>query len=126
MMIKTFHKRREYHEAVVRVYALMDRGETALSDAETAELANLARAVEQYEDEVLGLASSPAHDTLGGIVLRALFDRRMTQAQLAEKADMPESKVSGILNGKRKPDVAFLKAVHSILGIDAERLLRCA
>jgi HTH-type transcriptional regulator/antitoxin HigA len=125
-MTEKLHTKRSYHEAMVRVYTLMDRGEQSLSIAETDELTRLAAEVERYEDEVLGLDGDKKADTLGGIVLRALFDRRMTQAQLAEKAAMPPSKVSGILNGKRKPDVAFLKAVHNILGIDAERLLRCA
>lgn len=125
-MTEKLHTKRAYHEAMMRVYTLMDKGEQALSMAETAELSRLAAEVERFEDEVLGLAADKDADTLGGIVLRALFDHRMTQAQLAQKAAMPPSKVSGILNGKRKPDVAFLKAVHNILGIDAERLLRCA
>ena len=36
---------------------------------------------------------------------------------------LSEPKLSQILTGKREPDVAFLKAAHKKLGIDAEFLL---
>lgn len=47
----------------------------------------------------------------------------MTQARLADEMGLAKSKVSEILNGKRKADIPFLKGIHKILKIDAELLL---
>ena len=50
----------------------------------------------------------------------------MTQAKLAEELGLGQSKVSEILSGKRKPDVSFLKGIHTVLKIDADFLLEHA
>jgi HTH-type transcriptional regulator/antitoxin HigA len=36
---------------------------------------------------------------------------------------METTKISQILNGKRQPDVSFLKAAHEKLGLDGNLLL---
>jgi transcriptional regulator with XRE-family HTH domain len=52
-----------------------------------------------------------------------MFEKRMTQAKLAEELGLAKSKVSEILNGKRKPDLAFLKGLYRTFKIDPEFLL---
>lgn len=52
-----------------------------------------------------------------------MAERHLTQAQLAEVLGMGAPKLSQILNGKREPDVAFLKALYEKLNIDAGFLL---
>jgi transcriptional regulator with XRE-family HTH domain len=52
-----------------------------------------------------------------------LFEHKMTQSRLAEEIGLAKSKVSEILNGKRKADIAFLKGIHKVLKIDAGLLL---
>ena len=47
----------------------------------------------------------------------------MKQAQLAKKLNLSEAKLSLILNGKQKPDVAFLKGIRKELKIDADFIL---
>ncbi|MEO6284751.1 MAG: helix-turn-helix transcriptional regulator [Dyadobacter sp.] len=47
----------------------------------------------------------------------------ITQGKLAEMFGMGAAKVSQILNGKREPDVHFLKAIHQKLGIDGNFIL---
>ncbi|WP_162923477.1 helix-turn-helix domain-containing protein [Arachidicoccus soli] len=47
----------------------------------------------------------------------------ITQAKLVEIFNISTAKLSQILDGKRKPDVTFLKAVHEHLHIDGNLLL---
>ena len=47
----------------------------------------------------------------------------ITQYKLALLFEMSSSKNSKILNGKREPDIHFLKAVHEKLGIDGNVIL---
>ncbi len=47
----------------------------------------------------------------------------VTQKSLAEMLGIGRSKPSQILNGKREPDVLFLKAIHKKLGIDGNFIL---
>ena len=47
----------------------------------------------------------------------------MTQAALADQIGLAKSKVSEIINGKRKADIPFLKGIHKVLKIDAKVLL---
>ena len=44
-----------YHETMLAIYKLMDKGETNLSAMELKKLAAMSAAAEKYEDEVLGL-----------------------------------------------------------------------
>ena len=43
---------------------------------------------------------------------------------LARKLNISDAKLSLIMNGKQKPDVDFLKAVHTQLHVDAEFILQ--
>lgn len=47
--------RKAYHETMVAVYDLMNKGEANLSAKELKTLAAMAKAAEEYEDNVLGL-----------------------------------------------------------------------
>jgi hypothetical protein len=47
--------KKSYHETMVAVYNLMNKGEANLSTKELKELSVMAEAAEQYEDSVLGL-----------------------------------------------------------------------
>ena len=46
--------------------------------------------------------------------------------ELAKKLNVSDTKLSLIMNGKQKPGIDFLKAVHSELNIDAEFILEHA
>jgi transcriptional regulator with XRE-family HTH domain len=51
---------------------------------------------------------------------------RLNRSKLSELLGIGNSKLSKILNGKRPPDVKFLKAAYTKLGIDAGFLLNHA
>jgi len=57
------------------------------------------------------------------LVQYKINELNITQAELAEMPGLGRSKLSQILNGKREPDVPFLKALHCKLGISGDFLL---
>ncbi len=115
--------KKHYHETMVAIYNLMNKGEANLSVKEVKDLSLMTVAAEQYEDEVLGLKPKKQPETIAELVEVKLFEKRMTQANLADELGIGKSKVSEILSGKRKPDVPFLQGVHKLLKIDADFLL---
>lgn len=64
--------------------------------------------------------------TIEGVIALRMFELKLKQTQLAKILGVTEAKLSRILNGKMSPDVAFLKALHEKLGIDAAFLLNAA
>jgi transcriptional regulator with XRE-family HTH domain len=52
-----------------------------------------------------------------------MFENKLSQAKLADKLGIGKPKLSQILNGKRQPDVTFLKAIYSELHIDPKFIL---
>ena len=118
--------RQAYHETMVAIYNLMNKGEANLSADELIQLSKMSLAVEKYEDDVLGLQPKKEPETISELVQLKLFEHKMTQAKLAEELGIGKSKMSEILSGKRKPDVDFLKGVYKLLKINAEFLLEHA
>jgi len=115
--------KKEYHETMVTIYNLMNKGEKNLTKKELSQLSSMAMAAELYEDTVLGLKAIKEPKTISEIVELKLFENKMTQAKLADEIGLAKSKVSEILNGKRKADIQFLKGIHKLLKIDANTLL---
>jgi len=115
---------KQYKEALHRVYSLMNKGENSLTDAEAQEIEMISKAIEYYEDYILKLMPMPV--TINAIVQQKAEEMDISQKQLAELFGMTPPKLSQILNGKRQPDVSFLKAVHQKLGIDGNFILELA
>lgn len=115
--------KQDYHETMVAVYELMNKGEANLTPSELEKLSAMATAAEKFEDEVLGLQPQKDPTTIAEAVELKLFEQKMSQAKLAQALGMGRSKVSEILSGKRNPDVSFLKGLHQVLKIDANFLL---
>jgi len=115
--------KKEYHEMMVEIYNLMNKGEGKLTNLESTKLSKMATAAELYEENILGLKPFKEPETISELVELKLFEHKMTQARLAEEIGLAKSKVSEIMNGKRKADISFLKGIHKILKIDAGLLL---
>lgn len=118
--------KKAYHETMLAIYRLMDKGESNLSAAELKKLAAMSVAAEKYEDEVLGLQPKKQPKSIVEVVELRMFESKMTQASLAVEIGVGQSKISEILAGKRKPDIQFLKGVNRVLKIDADFLLKHA
>jgi len=125
-MKHTITSKKAYHETMVAVYKLMSKGEAELTENELQTLRAMAVAAEGYEDDVLGLKPGNRPQTIAAAIEQKMYENKMTQATLAAKLGVGASKLSEILNGKRKPDVAFLKALYTKLDIDPAFLLEHA
>ena len=115
--------KKAYHELMVEIYTLMNKGEANLKSAELKKLAAMSASAENYEDTVLGLKPGKEPKSIIEMVELKMFEKKITQAKLAEELGLAKSKVSEILNGKRKPDLPFLKGLYKVFKIDPEFLL---
>ncbi len=115
--------KKDYHETMVAVYDLMNKGEANLTAKELKNLATMAKAAEEYEDNVLGLKPAKEPQTITELLEQKMYENKLTQAKLADTLGLGKSKLSEILSGKRKPDVPFLKAVYKKLKVDPAFLL---
>jgi HTH-type transcriptional regulator / antitoxin HigA len=118
--------RKHYHETMVKIYEMMNKGEQAHSPEELAILSEMTISAEKYEDEIMKTGFRKEPKTIPEWVDRALFEHKMSQSSLADAMGIPKSKVSEILSGKRKADVSFLKGLHKILDADPQFLLEHA
>jgi antitoxin component HigA of HigAB toxin-antitoxin module len=97
-------------------------GFSCLTKKEEDELHHLSILAEKYEDEVLKIF--PLKINFNTVIQNKMADLDITQNKLAELFNISSSKLSKILNGKRTPDIQFLKNVHEKLGIDGNTLLK--
>jgi len=85
-----------------------------------AEIRKLALAAQQYEQSKFPIKSPT---TLAGIIEMRMYEMKLKQKDLARKLKVSDAKLSLIMNGKQKPDVDFLKAVHKQLNVNGDFLL---
>jgi HTH-type transcriptional regulator/antitoxin HigA len=125
-MIDKIRNEAQYNQVMTLIEKFIQKatdggGFNALSASETGELHQLSVLAEQYEDNVLKIMPLPV--TISSVVQHKIKELNISQAKLAEMLGLGTAKLSQILNGKREPDVTFLKAVHSKLGISGDFLL---
>src|SRR5688572_20004152 len=110
-----------YDLTMQEIDTLMKRGEANLSLKDKARLRDLAEAAEIYEDMHDPL---PLPSTLPGMIKMKLVVMHISQSYAAKLLGVSDAKFSMIMNGKQKPDVYFIKAVHEKLQIDANLILQ--
>jgi HTH-type transcriptional regulator / antitoxin HigA len=111
---------KDYNATMRKIDALMKKGEVKLTEKEAEDLRQLALAAQVYEKSIYTI---PAPKTLAGLIELKMYERKLKQKELARLLGIGEPKLSQIMSKKRKPDVAFLKAAHKLLGIDGNVLL---
>ena len=84
-----------------------------------------------YRDEIdrYEIAAGHAPDpptSLAGILELEMFRRRLRQNALAELLDIPATRLSEVLRGKRKLNLDLARRLHQRLGLSAELLLNLA
>jgi len=114
---------KQYHETMVMIYDLMNKGEVNLTRTDTERLIAMTVASEKYEDGVMGLKPTRQPESLLGMIELFMYENKMSQTKLADKLGIDKPKLSQILTGKRKPDVFFLKAIYNKLKIDPKFIL---
>jgi antitoxin component HigA of HigAB toxin-antitoxin module len=114
---------KNYHETMVTILDLMNKGEANLNTEEIGQLRAMAVAAEKYEDEVLNLKPVMKPQSLPDVIELFMFENKLSQAKLADRLGVGKPKLSQILTGKRKPDVLFLKALYRKLNLDPQIIL---
>lgn len=114
---------KEYNAAMKKIDALMKKGEKNLTRQEGQQIKEMALLAQAYEKTMYKIH---APKTLEGLIELKMYERKLRQKELAGLLGMGEPKLSQIMSRKRKPDVAFLKAVHRLLDIDGNILLEYA
>lgn len=126
-MITQIRSQKEYDLVMKSVEALLRKatrlgGFHRLPADDAVLLGRLSRLAEAYEDKVMRVMPVQPRTLQEAISLRQR-ERNLTQAALAKLLGIRPPKLSQILSGKRKADVAFLKAVHRKLNLDAAFVL---
>ncbi len=118
--MKTFKTEAGYNKAMREILHLMNKGEANLTKEEIEKLRSMTLAAQAYEKSIYTI---PAPSTLEGMIELRMYEMKLKQKELAKLMDVAEPKLSQILNGKREPDVKFLKAAYQKLNIDPAFLL---
>lgn len=113
----------DYSNVMTLIDTLMAKGSENVSQEELAEIRKLALSAQEYEQKKYVI---DAPSTLVGMIEMRMYEMRLKQKDLAKRLKISDAKLSLIMNGKQKPDIDFLKAVHSELKVDAEFILEHA
>ncbi len=113
----------DYNAVMAKIDSLMAKGSENISKKELTEIKNLAIAIQAYEQEKYTI---DLPTTIAGMIEMKMYEFKLKQKDLAKQLNISTTKLSLIMNGKQKPDVAFLKSVHTQLKIDASFLLEHA
>jgi antitoxin component HigA of HigAB toxin-antitoxin module len=129
-MLTRIRSERDYKAVMKTIEALLSKADQVggfhkLPASEASLLAELSKVAEMYEDNIMLLMPIKPR-TLREAIEFKMAELRLTQGSLAKKLGIGAPKLSQILNGKREPDVTFLKAVHKKLNINAEFLINHA
>ncbi len=111
----------DYNKAMSDINNLMKKGEKHLSKSQLKALRSKAEDAEKFEDEYYPL---PMPSSIEEMIELKMFQLKISsQSKLAEIMGIGTPKLSQILNRKREPDIAFLKAAYKKLKIDPAFLL---
>lgn len=110
----------DYNSVMNRIAKLMSKGSANVSKTELAEIRKLALDAQQFEQTKFPIKPPT---TLAGIIEMRMYEMELKQKDLARKLKVSDTKLSLIMNGKQKPDVDFLKAVHKQLNVNGDFLL---
>lgn len=125
-MIDKIRNEAQYNQVMALIETFIKKateggGFHSLSKTEAKELSRISLLAEQYEDKFLKIMPLPV--TINAVVQNKINEMNITQGELAEMLELGKPKLSQILTGKRPPDVQFLKAIHTKLGISGDFLL---
>jgi HTH-type transcriptional regulator/antitoxin HigA len=112
---------KEYKKILKKVDTLMKIGSEKITNHQAKEIMVLAKSIQIYERKFYTI-SPPT--TLEGMIELKMYEMKLKQVELAKKLGVSNAKLSLILSGKQKPDLLFIKAVHSKLNISADFILQ--
>lgn len=126
--MKTSITKKEFTVAESKMFDLLSLatqkgGFDKLSAKEKLSLNKYTAIVKAYEDENFTI---PMPQTVQGLIELKMYEKKLKQKELAKLLNTTDTKLSEIMHHKRKPSLSFLKAMHEVLGIDGNLLLKIA
>ncbi len=107
----------EYQAALTEAMRLGQENE----EQHLTRLLELGEAIDAYE---IAQGHEPAlPSTLAGWLEVEMFRLRMRQKQFAKLLGVSESRLSEIMNGRRAPNLDFIKRLHTTLHVPGDKLL---
>lgn len=100
-------------------------GFQSLSPAESEELQRLSLLAETWEDSIPVMPLRQPQSLTDMIELK-MYQMKLKQKDLAELLEISPSRLSEVMNGKRKINLELAKRLHSKMNIDAEFILENA
>jgi antitoxin component HigA of HigAB toxin-antitoxin module len=110
----------ELNQAIEEFYSLASAVERSDAAPDAYVLA-LRDAIDRYEVAAGHEPNPPT--TVAGLLEVEMFKRHLRQRALAQLLDVPETRLSEIMRGKRSMNLDFARRLHSRLGIAAEVVL---
>jgi HTH-type transcriptional regulator/antitoxin HigA len=100
--------------------------EVGLTIEEQNEIGRLALLAEAYEDNVLGLAPIAVKHpkTIVEMIELKMYQNKWKQKDLANVLEISETRLSEVMQGKRKVNLDLAKRLHLKLNVDAGFLLK--
>ncbi len=114
----TIQNETEYKQAFAAFDALIAQMGEDISLQKQARV--LAESIQAYEEATM---SFPKPTTLTGMIEWKMYEMKLKQKDLAQLLDIETSRVSEILNGKRRITLELAKRLHEKLGIDGNFIL---
>ena len=126
--MKTTITKKEFEVAETKMFELLNvatkkGGFNNLSSKEQTSLNQYTQTVKAYEDVNFTI---PMPQTVQGLIELKMYEKKLKQKELARLLNTTDTKLSEIMHNKRKPSLSFLKAMHEVLGIDGNLLLKIA
>jgi len=114
----TIHNESDYRQAFADFDGLIAKmGENTQLQAQAR---IVAEAIQAYEEKHMPF---PKPTTLTGMVELKMYEMKLKQKDLAQLLGVETSRVSELLNGKRKLSIDLAKRLHEKLGIDGNFIL---
>lgn len=111
----------EYDNIMEEILDLMNKGEDNLKKEEKEKLRKLALSAQAYEQ---GIYTISAPTTLEGMIELRMYEMKLRQKDLAKTLGVSGTKLSLILNEKQRPDIQFIKAIHTKLNISVDFIVQ--
>lgn len=96
-----------------------------LSAAQRADLQNLSKLAESWEDDI-PLMPIPQPQTLVGMIELKMYERKLKQKDLALLLEISPTRLSEVLQAKRKVNMDLAKRLYKVLKIDPAFILETA
>jgi HTH-type transcriptional regulator / antitoxin HigA len=122
--LMTITNRKEMDEAFRKLNAFIKEGFEGNPEKE-AHFLQLAKAIEAYEDSI-PLMPFREPQTIPEMLRQIMFDKYYTQKELAALLEVSQTRLSEVMNGKRKVNMELAKKLHDKLNIRADFLLETA